>query len=209
MKLFQILLPSICLFGSCASVRHTPVDANNDKTNDGIRYYNSSPYLLVYSNGKGGLVTQILFIADPTKKMSVKVNSFLSTAQTTMEFDNGVYKSAKNTIDATAFPQAIIKAVQAVGVELLSAANAPSNSSTASLPAPYLYRILINGNKVSFVGGKGNIDISVNIVKEEKGKDEKSTNVIRSTMEQKTAMEENKKVISKETIDNLKKKTNK
>ena len=168
MKLFQKLLPFFLLLTGCASVKHTKVDSGVDN-NDGVRYYNSSPYLLVYTNGKGGLVTQILFIADPEKKMSVKVNSFLASAQTTMEFTNGVYKNAKSTIDATAVPQAMIKAIQAAGSEFLSVANAPAGAGAErSMPAPHLYRILINGNTVSFIGGEGDTPIHVNLLEPDK-----------------------------------------
>jgi hypothetical protein len=147
---------------SCAKIVYEPANASDDST--GFRYYNSSPYLLVYSNGKGGLVTQIVYLPDPQKKMTATPSSFLSTIQTSMEFDKGVFKSAKNTTDATVVSSAVISAIQTAAPALLAALNEPAQDRT--VPAPYLYKIVVEGTAVKFIGGKGDIDIKVDILKQ-------------------------------------------
>jgi hypothetical protein len=124
--------------------------ANDADVSKGFRYYNSSPYLLVYSNGKGGIVSQIVYLPDPQKKMTATPSSFLSTIQTTMEFDKGVLKSAKNTTDASIVSSGIVKAVESAAPALLAALNEPARDRL--VPAPYLYKIIVEGNTVKFVG---------------------------------------------------------
>lgn len=157
----------VLMLTGCASIHYQPVNDKDD--GDGIRYYNSSPYLLVYSNGKGGLVTQLLYIADPSKKMEAKPKNFLSTAQTTMEFEKGVFRSGKTTADATGVPTAIIAAIKTAGPALI-AANDPAKDR--SVPAPYLYKIIVEGSTVTFKGDKGDIRVNVNILEQ---KEEKKT----------------------------------
>jgi hypothetical protein len=159
-----LIITLISLLSSCARIVYEPVPKDSDDDSNGIRFYHSSPYVLVYSNGKGGLITQILYIADPYKKISAKPKSFMATAQTTMEFDKGVYKSAKNTIDATAVPSAIIKAVEAAAPAFIAALNEPV--PTLKVPPPYLYKIIVDGSSVKFVGGQGDISINVNVLKQ-------------------------------------------
>lgn len=148
---------------SCSFVSYKKVDATDDS--EGFRYYHSSPYFLVYSNGKGGIVTQIIYIADPYKKVSARPRMFLSNMQTSMEFDKGVYKSSKNTYDASVVPSAILKAVQTIAPALLAALNDPVKDSR-SIPAPYLYKIVINGTTVEFIGGQGDASIKVNLLEQ-------------------------------------------
>jgi hypothetical protein len=155
------LLLFYCLTQGCASIEHSKV--SNDDTDNGIRYYNASPYLLVYSNGKGGIVTQILYIADPFKKMSAKPKSFMASAQTTMEFEKGIYKNGKSTIDATGFPTAIVNAVKTAGTAFISAMNIPDKKSR-EVPAPHLYKIVVKGSDILFIGGQGDISIKVNLL---------------------------------------------
>src|ERR1700730_9618812 len=80
------LLVPLCAMGCVASVTHRVVDtADKD---DGIRYYQSSPYLLVYSDSKGGLQGRILYLPDQTKKMAVEPHVFLGRSELTMFFRN-------------------------------------------------------------------------------------------------------------------------
>jgi hypothetical protein len=89
----------------------------------------------------------------------------MATAQTTMEFDKGVYRTGKNTMDATGVPDAIIKAVQTAGTALIAAANAPKGKAR-EMPAPYLYKIVVNGASVKFIGSQGDIKINVNLLEQ-------------------------------------------
>ncbi|MGC4041934.1 MAG: hypothetical protein QM710_14415 [Flavobacterium sp.] len=158
---FIFVFLAIAMSG-CASVTYQKVDSNDEGS--GIRYYNSSPYLLVYSNGKGGLVSQIVYLPDPNKKMSASPTSFLASNQLTMEFSKGVYTTGKNTADGTAVSSAIIKAIETAAPALLAALNEPLTER--EVPAPYLYKIVVEGSQVSFIGGQGDTTIKVNILKQ-------------------------------------------
>ncbi|MDR7208820.1 hypothetical protein [Flavobacterium piscis] len=161
--LLSIYLPLLCLLSSCAGITHNEV--TDESKNKGFRYYNSSPYLLAYSNGKGGVTTQIIFLADPQKKMSAAPYNFLASIQATMEFEKGIYKNGKTTADGTVVLSSIAKAVETVAPLILAALNAPELTER-EVPAPYLYKIVIDGDKVNFIGGQGDISVKVNILKQ-------------------------------------------
>lgn len=155
---------SFLFIAGCARTVYTPVDPKDDNS-DGFRFYQSSPYLLVYTNGKGGITTQILYIADPAKLVSAKPKNFLSKSDLSMEFENGVLTKSKSDIDATIVPSTIIKAAQSVATTFLAGANDPKKSITErNMPAPQLYKIVVNGSTVSFIGSENKEEIKVNLL---------------------------------------------
>lgn len=151
------------LLNACAGVDHT---ITKDPDDTGFRYYNSSPYLLAYSNGKGGVTTQIIYLPDPEKKMTATPHNFLANLQVTMEFDKGVYKSGKTTTDGTVVLSSIMKAVETAAPIMLALLNAPEVTER-EVPAPYLYKIVTQGDNINFIGGQGDISVKVNILKQE------------------------------------------
>lgn len=172
-----ILILSVLLvlvFSKCASIKHIPInDENTDRKNKGIRYYQSSPYLIIYSNGKGGIVTQIEYLPDPTKKMSAVIpKSFMATIKTALEFDNGVLTSSTGEIDTTAVPKAILKAVETVGTAYLAAFNIIKEKAKNfyTVPAPYIYKIVVKGNDVIFIGAQGDHNFKVTLLPQKKEK---------------------------------------
>src|SRR6266542_3545348 len=56
----------------------------------GVRYLGTSPYLIAYSDGKGGVVAEVKYLPDPAKKMSATPVSKLSDVDANMDFDRGV-----------------------------------------------------------------------------------------------------------------------
>src|SRR5262249_34910541 len=143
----------------CATVTHHHIATDDDDLKDtGIRYYGTSPYLLVYSNGKGGIVTQLMFLPDPAKKMSASPKATLADVDATLDFDHGMLTSAKVTGDATAVPPAIAKAVEAIAPALLAALNETATEKELIVPAPHIYKVVVEGSTVSFLGGKGDVD---------------------------------------------------
>jgi len=170
--MFYKLLVSVIVafsFGCTASVTHRPVGKTDSGT--GIRYYQSSPYLLVYSDSKGGLQWQILFLPDQTKKMMVAPKVIGGRSEMTLYFHNGILAGSTEVGDTTELPKALIAAVQSVA-PLIAAASLRMERTTEkptppNFPAPSLYKIVINGNNVNFIGGKGDAGIIVTI-KEEK-----------------------------------------
>jgi len=150
---------------SCATVtHHRIVDENADAADTGIRYFNTSPYLLAYSDGKGGIVSQIFYLPDPAKKMSASPKATLADVDMVMTFDRGVLTQSTETLDATEVPKAITDAVKAFGPQLLALLNEAQKAQEHSLPAPYLYKIVVKGSGVQFIGGQGDTDVMITLL---------------------------------------------
>jgi hypothetical protein len=137
----------------CAAVVHKPL--TDDSTDRGIRYYRSSPYLIAYSNGKGGVVTEIKYLPDPAKLMSVRPEATLADVGTTLEFDHGMLTTAKDTGDATALTKAVLEAAGKIGMALIAGnvAEGGADPTKPTIPAPYIYRIVVTSTGVTLVGG--------------------------------------------------------
>lgn len=156
---------------ACATVSHRHIATEDDDLRaTGIRYYGASPYLLVYSNGKGGIVTELKYLPDPAKKMSAEPKATLANVDATLSFSNGVLTSSVETGDATAVPTAILKAAEAIAPALLAALNETDTGKELIMPAPHIYKVIVNGNTVSFRGGKGDEDFKVTLLPQEPGK---------------------------------------
>jgi hypothetical protein len=155
--MFKALLAaaSCSVLASCAAyVTHQP---DSDGAT-GIRYYENSPYLLVYSDGKGGLRWQIRYLPDQSRVMTVKPTIVGGRTEMTLYFQNGVLSSTSVVGDSTELPKAVIAAVQSA-IPLLAAA-APK---VDGFPAPYLYKIVVDGANIKFIGGQGDTSIQVPI----------------------------------------------
>jgi hypothetical protein len=165
-KAVPVLILSGLLIG-CAGVRHRPADAGDSV--QGIRYYRSAPYLLVHSDAKGGIVSKIMYLPDQTQIMVAKPKSTLASLKTTLKFENGVLTSAVEEPDAGILPGAILSAAEKVLPALLAANAKPSDT----VPAPHLYRIVVEGDEISFHGGKGDEPVRVRLRVPEKQEEKK------------------------------------
>lgn len=152
----SLLFPFL-LAGCAASVTHQRENSDSD----GIRYYMNAPYLIVYSNGRGGLQWQIRYLPDQTKVMTAKPHVFGARLEMTMNFQNGVLATSSVSGDSAGVPKAVIAAVQNV-LPLLAKA-AAGTPTTPGFPAPSLYKIVVNGDNVTFIGAKGDVSIQVPI----------------------------------------------
>jgi hypothetical protein len=151
----------------CTGVTHTPVDDADHGT--GIRYYQTSPYLLVNSDGRGGLQWRILYLPDQTKKMMATPYTLASRTEMTLQFHNGTLVGTAVVGDSTEVPRAILAAVQAAASTLAgTAALARSGADLPSIHAPYLYKIIVEGSKVTFIGTVNTDPIVVSPVLEPK-----------------------------------------
>jgi hypothetical protein len=160
----------LCLFGvGCnATVEYKRADTSSESTT-GIRYYEAAPYLLIYSDGMGGLKWQILSLPDQSHIMTATPISMLGKTQMTLSFQNGTLSSASSGGDTTAVPNAIFAAAQAA-VPLIVAGVAEAKAAPVhpiGFPAPYLYKIVVNSDAggVSFIGGPGDVTIRVPVPK--------------------------------------------
>ena len=163
----QLRLNCLCMvlastgIAGCATVKYRVVTSETDKSDLGIRYYETSPYLLAYSDGKGGVVTSIQYLPDPTRKMSAEPSATLADVQSTLEFDRGVLTSSSNSGDATAVAKAVTTAVETIGGALIAgAANEPGKAARANyadVPAPYIFKIVIDKDSVKLIGARAGV----------------------------------------------------
>ena len=145
-----------CLFGCSTTVTHSAAT----ESGIGIRYYQSSPYLLVYSDSKGGLRWQILYLPDQTKKMMVEPKVLGGRSELTMFFHNGILTGSSELGDTTEIPKAIVATVQSALPLIAAALAAPP----PQVPAPYLYKLVVKKDQLAFIGGQGDASITVPMV---------------------------------------------
>jgi hypothetical protein len=178
--LFVETLISVAVIGlltGCAGVTHSriaykeiPMDPvgeatakkineENDRKAVGIRYYEASPYLLVYSDGKGGIVWKIYYLPDQTRKMTADPYNYIAKVTANMTFSHGVLSDSTTESDSTAVPKAIMAAVEKL-LPLVLADTAPASRKV--LP-PSLYKIIVKGDGITLAGGPGNTEVNVTI----------------------------------------------
>lgn len=152
----------LTLSGGCATVTHQATTGSANQK--GIRYLGTSPYLIAYSDGKGGAVTEVHYLPDPTKLMSASPHATLADVGSTLNFDRGVLTESTDTGDATAVPSALLKAVEAFGPTLLGILNEAQKEQEHSLPAPYIFKIVVQGATVVFRGSQGDTAINLTLL---------------------------------------------
>jgi hypothetical protein len=138
--------------GACAGLEVQDASGAADATVEGIRYYESSPYLLVYSDNAGGLVTRIVHLPDRTKKRSIRPYAVLAKGKGTFTFSNGVLTGADAQLDAGVIPRAVVAAIETAAQAAIVAGRG-GEAATATLPAPYLFKIEVHGDQVTLIGG--------------------------------------------------------
>ena len=159
---------------ACAGVRYRPIPPEDVGPGDGIVYYESSLYLLIYSDGKGGLAHKILQLPDPTKKRVASPYSTLSSLDLTLTFTDGYLTQSTQSGDTSAVPVAVMKAVTSVVPGILARGGgkegiAPDEKTIKiapehCVPAPYLYKIVVHGDRVGFYGEAGDEPIYASLV---------------------------------------------
>ncbi len=121
----------------------------------GIRFYQPSPYLLVYADGKGGLSWELHHLPDPTKKMSARPYNYMSTLEAKLTFDDHFRLTKTHEMaDTTAIPAAVLGKIAELAPALAAAFNEPSAKDGWKLPAPLLYKIVHARGEVRLVGGE-------------------------------------------------------
>jgi hypothetical protein len=120
----------------------------------GIRYYEGAHFLIVYTDGKGGLKSEVKFLPDLTRKRSINPYAYLAKNETTLTFSNGMLTGSKSVIDETVIPKAVISAATKVALASIAAANAADGKQRTYLPQPVLFKFDINkAGKVLLIPG--------------------------------------------------------
>lgn len=134
-------------------------NARRDADFKGVRYYGTSMYLLVHSDGKGNIVWKILELPDQTKLMSARPYNVLARLEVQMTFVNGSLNRTSQLVDATVVPRALIEAAAKVAPLL-----APFDVTKAyTVPAPRLYKIVSTPKGYEFLGSPELPDVSVSV----------------------------------------------
>jgi hypothetical protein len=147
---------AVCLAG-CAGVSVKTIGTSDelDEKVRGYRYYQGSSYLLVYTDNKGGLTSQILYLMDPSKKMSARPFAVAANNNSTLTFESGVLKQAVIDVDETVVPKAALDALKDVltsAVKSAGAFNIPVGEQTMA-PAPTIFKIVVHGGHIMLIGG--------------------------------------------------------
>ncbi len=164
MKRHLAVLTFLLLTTGCAGFNVQTVGETTSKPNvvseedaEGIRYYESAPYLLVHTDNAGGLVTKLIYLPDRSKKRSLRPYNKLSSSSMTFTFEDGTMTNATGTFDSAAVPKAIVEAAKtALTASIAAASKGEAETGDAGkLPAPYLYKIVIDASgKVELKGGQ-------------------------------------------------------
>ncbi len=140
---------AVLLLNSCAGLSgRTLATEQEDKQARGFRYYDSSPYLLIYTDNKGGLNSEFKYLPDLTKKREVRPYQFLAKNEGTLTFEEGILTGAKTEGDGTAVPKAVISALETAAKTALAAADRSAGierkATDGTIPAPavYLFKII-------------------------------------------------------------------
>lgn len=159
-KLKMAAIISAGFLTGCAGYTAKPLtlgDQKQDDRSDGIRYYEVAPYLLVYSDGKGNLTSKIEWLPDLSRKMTLDLYAWAANNNTELTFTNGVLTNSTFALDTTAIPNAVLDTIQTLGSAAIAGAfNAPPDAGTTrEIPAPYLFKIVVDEDGTRLVGGQG------------------------------------------------------
>jgi hypothetical protein len=134
-------------------------NARRDEGFKGVRYYGTSLYLLVYSDGKGDIVWKILELPDQTILMSARPYNVLARLEVQMTFVNGSLNRTAQLVDGTVVPRALIEAAAKVAPLL-----APFDAAkTYTVPAPRLFKIVPTLAGYDFIGSPALGEINVTV----------------------------------------------
>jgi hypothetical protein len=163
MRKHQLLLSlSLLTLISCAGLTVKPVNPAHDAEYDGVRYFGSSKYLLVRTDGAGGLTVEPIDLPDSSKLMSAHPYAYLSSNTSTLQFTNGVLTNSEVDVDSTVVPNAIVKALEKVAVAAIGGAanvaeGSVTDSSQPTIPLPRLFKIEVSKGHARLIGEHGEV----------------------------------------------------
>ncbi len=133
------------LLSSCAGLSGRSLTEDQDWSATGFRYYDSSPYLLIYTDNQGGLNSELKYLPDLTKKREVKPYQFLASVEGKFSFADGILTGADSTGDGTAVPKAVISALEKAASAAIAAdgkLRAEAKDADGLAPRVYLFKIV-------------------------------------------------------------------
>ena len=131
----------------CANIEYKDYNAIHNEDLGGFVYYDDSPYLIVYPDGKGSVTWQVQYLPDQTKKRVAVPQNCMSSLNTSLTFQNGVLTQSSAAVDETEILKAVGTAIQTLGPLALAAAGNES-PTTATI---HVYKINVDGDTATFV----------------------------------------------------------
>ena len=73
-----------------------------------------------------------------------------------MEFENGILHQSKTVLDEAVVPKSFLETIKTVGLAAIGTAlNYPDSGVVGKIPAPYLFKIVIDEDGTRLIGGQG------------------------------------------------------
>ena len=175
-----IIFFTALVLSGCAGTTVKHVSQDKDHKASGIRYYEPAPFLLVYSDARGNLNSEVIIMPDLTRMRSIDPYAYLASNKTTLNFTNGILTQGKTVVDETILPKGAFEAVKAIA-GTIAGATFDTAGGDPTLPAPKLFRIYVDEDGIAqlieapTVGPDGEeIRIKVKFTKKEDKKEDAS-----------------------------------
>ncbi|MFD0894772.1 hypothetical protein KBB96_04860 [Luteolibacter ambystomatis] len=142
----------LALSGCAGTTFHRVTDDSKD---EGLRYVETSTYLLVTTDNNGGVKSEILTLPDRSRLHSARPWALMSSNETTLTLSEGALAGTSSTLDTSKVPAAIADAVKTFG-PLLVGANTKDGTPEASksVPGPRLFKIMNTPKGIALVDAK-------------------------------------------------------
>lgn len=146
-----------------AAVDKVNFDADRKMSPNGIRYYDTSLYLLIYPDGLEKVSWKLLELPDQSKLRVAKPFNFISSLDTTFHFRDGVLVRAQEAGDSTKVPQAVIQAIGEIAPLLLAADARSKNTFEHTVPVPLLYKLVARKGEYLLMGERLSQEMKISL----------------------------------------------
>jgi hypothetical protein len=109
----------------------------------GIVYYDDSPYLIVWPDGKGNIQWQLQFLPDQTKKRIASPYNFLASLNASLNFNNGVLTQSNVAVDDTAVVKSLVTSAATIASAFLTEEHKPYFQHNATV---WIFKMTIKKN---------------------------------------------------------------
>jgi hypothetical protein len=135
----------------CTSVEYMRIQSQQqDQEASGIRYYDTSTYILVQRDTNSNWASSVLYLPDLTKKNQVNINTFLAANTTSMVFTNGILGNTSTTADSSAVPAALVQVASQAAISMAKAAGEETSQLTNS--AVFFFKVIKVNHQWGVVG---------------------------------------------------------
>jgi hypothetical protein len=141
----------LLLVSGCARITFHDAAEKPAKTNVGVEYYNSKPYLLVAQTAEKGYTASLITIPDVAHPRRAFLHPGYGTSNLSMQLSNGMLTNVGQQGD-TQIPQTITALGGLIspvgGIIKGPMASAPSTAPSGGQPPFWLYEIVADGQEI-------------------------------------------------------------